>query len=216
MLCRDIIVDMERQTKLAVANIVPCTEAEGPGKRFALWLQGCPLHCPGCCNPEMIPFEGGTLREIQDLSDEIQQSHRTHDIEGITLLGGEPLAHAVGVSELMARVQELGLSVMIFSGYTLSEIQQLPTPVDQILEQTDILVDGRYEATQPDTSRRWIGSRNQNIHFLSDRYVAHDPVWRQPDTLEVRWENGELSINGFPAKQNAPLWTGRLFERKRD
>ena len=43
------------------AQIVPCTEAEGPGARFALWFQGCPLRCPGCCNPEMLPFEGGTL-----------------------------------------------------------------------------------------------------------------------------------------------------------
>lgn len=216
MLRRGIIADMETQTKLAVANIVPCTEAEGPGKRFALWLQGCPLHCPGCCNPEMIPFEGGTSRAINDLCAEIHQAQNEHDIEGITLLGGEPLAHTAGVAELVDRVQGLGLSVMIFSGYTLEEIQQLTSPVDQILRFTDILVDGRYDASQPDTSRRWIGSRNQNIHFLSDRYAENDPVWQQPDTLEVRWESGELSINGFPAKQNAPLWTGRLFERKRD
>ena len=44
---------------LSVAQIVPCTEAEGPGRRFALWFQGCPLRCPGCCNPEMLPFTGG-------------------------------------------------------------------------------------------------------------------------------------------------------------
>jgi len=209
-------VSMGSQTKLAIANIVPCTKAEGPGKRYALWLQGCPLHCPGCCNPEMIPFEGGTERAIEDLYAEIEQVQRKAGIEGITLLGGEPLAHAAGVAELVANVRELGLSVMIFSGYTMEEISQLPDPVEQVLEQTDILVDGRYDATQPDTSRRWIGSRNQRIHFLSARYSSDDPIWQQPDTLEVRWENGELSINGFPAKQNAPLWTGRLFERKSD
>ena len=45
---------------LSVAQIVPHTEAEGPGVRFALWFQGCPLRCPGCCNPEMLPFDGGT------------------------------------------------------------------------------------------------------------------------------------------------------------
>ena len=39
---------------LSVAQIVSCTEAEGPGKRFALWFQGCPLRCPGCCNPEKL------------------------------------------------------------------------------------------------------------------------------------------------------------------
>src|SRR6059058_3547475 len=52
---------------VSVAHIVPCTEAEGPGKRFALWFQGCPLRCPGCCNPEMLPFEGGESRRVDDL-----------------------------------------------------------------------------------------------------------------------------------------------------
>src|ERR1700677_380389 len=41
-----------------VAQIVAMTEAEGPGRRFALWFQGCPLRCAGCCNPEMLPFAG--------------------------------------------------------------------------------------------------------------------------------------------------------------
>ncbi len=49
---------------LQVAQIVPVTEAEGPGVRFALWFQGCPLRCPGCCNPEMLPFEGGTALTV--------------------------------------------------------------------------------------------------------------------------------------------------------
>jgi anaerobic ribonucleoside-triphosphate reductase activating protein len=49
----------ESTRTLRVAQVVPCTEAEGPGRRFALWFQGCPLRCPGCCNPEMLPFEGG-------------------------------------------------------------------------------------------------------------------------------------------------------------
>jgi len=50
---------------LQVAQIVPCTEAEGPGRRFALWFQGCPLRCPGCCNPEFIPFAGGEAKPAE-------------------------------------------------------------------------------------------------------------------------------------------------------
>src|SRR4029079_1756775 len=50
-----------------VAQIVPVTEAEGPGRRFALWFQGCPLRCPGCCNPEMLPFTGGTPPPIAEV-----------------------------------------------------------------------------------------------------------------------------------------------------
>src|SRR5436305_4526802 len=92
-----------------IAQVIPVTEAEGPGLRFALWLQGCPLRCPGCCNPEMLPFEGGTpmgLAEILGLVEEAAEQ----GVEGITLLGGEPLAHAAGAALLAREVQARGLS----------------------------------------------------------------------------------------------------------
>src|SRR3954465_3789820 len=104
-----------------VAQVVPCTEAEGPGKRFALWFQGCPLRCPGCCNPEMLSFAGGQQRAVDSILAEISDAVMTHALEGITLLGGEPLAHAAGAAVLARAVQKVGLTVMIFSGYTLAE-----------------------------------------------------------------------------------------------
>src|SRR5438128_3079387 len=85
---------------LGVAQIVPATEAEGPGRRFALWFQGCPLRCPGCCNPEMLPFEGGTAMTVGAVDALLDEAVRTHGVEGITLLGGEPLAHATGAAAL--------------------------------------------------------------------------------------------------------------------
>src|SRR5438034_9526707 len=97
---------------LPVAQIVPCTEAEGPGRRYALWFQGCPLRCPGCCNPEMLPFAGGTPRAVADVLAEIAASRDGEGIEGITLLGGEPLAHATGAAALARGTRALGLSVM--------------------------------------------------------------------------------------------------------
>src|SRR3954471_2439650 len=113
---------------LRVAQIVPCTEAEGPGKRFALWFQGCPLRCPGCCNPEMLPFEGGELDCLDNLLAEIRTARDQHGVEGITLLGGEPLAHAAGAVGLARGSRALGLSVMVFTGYTLDEARTLPDP----------------------------------------------------------------------------------------
>src|SRR5436305_4279959 len=95
---------------LSVAQVVPCTEAEGPGRRYALWFQGCPLRCPGCCNPEMLPFHGGTPRTVADVLAEIATARETHAIEGITLLGGEPLAHAAGAAALARGARALGLS----------------------------------------------------------------------------------------------------------
>jgi anaerobic ribonucleoside-triphosphate reductase activating protein len=191
---------------LSVAQIVPFTEAEGPGVRFALWFQGCPLRCPGCCNPEMLPFEGGTRMSVAEVLARVEQAHHEHGVEGITLLGGEPLAHAAGAAVLARAVRERGLTVMVFSGFTLEEALALPEPsVGELIGQTDILVDGPYVRELPDTKRRWIGSTNQRIHFLSDRY-HQDERWDRPNTLEIRLSDGELTVNGFPARSAVGLW----------
>jgi anaerobic ribonucleoside-triphosphate reductase activating protein len=194
--------------ELQVAQIVPCTQAEGPGKRYALWFQGCPLRCPGCCNPEFLPFKGGASRTLFELASEIEAS-RQRGVEGITLLGGEPLAHAAGAAALARRAQALGLSVMVFSGFTLEEVNRLPGPhASELLSATDILVDGPYLRDRPDTSRRWIGSTNQRIHFLTDRYRADDPCWKQKNTLEIRLDATGLTVNGFPAVGARDFWKG--------
>jgi anaerobic ribonucleoside-triphosphate reductase activating protein len=192
---------------LQVAQTVACTEAEGPGRRFALWFQGCPLRCPGCCNPEMLPFAGGTCTPLAAVVAAIEEAARQEGVEGITLLGGEPLAHAGAAAALARAVRERGLSVMIFSGYTLEEARRLPDPaVADLLALTDILVDGPYLRDQPERRRRWIGSANQQIHFLTDRYRADDPRWLLPNTLEVRLRGREVSVNGFPARSAVGLW----------
>src|SRR5438445_9544223 len=98
------------QVAVQIAQVVPCTEAEGLGRRFAVWFQGCPLRCPGCCNPEFISFEGGDSRTLADVLAELD----TADVEGITLLGGEPLAHAAGSAALAIAAKKRGLSVMVF------------------------------------------------------------------------------------------------------
>ena len=192
---------------IRVAQIVPCTEAEGPGRRFALWFQGCPLRCPGCCNPEMLPFDGGVATAVADVATQMAEAARLHSIEGITLLGGEPLAHATGGAALARAAHDLGLSVMVFTGYMLEEARRSPdAAVAELLAETDILVDGPYLREQPETRRRWIGSANQRVHFLSDRCSADDPRWLLSNTLEIRLRGPELTVNGFPARSAVGLW----------
>jgi anaerobic ribonucleoside-triphosphate reductase activating protein len=198
---------------LRVARSIPVTEAEGPGKRFALWLQGCPLRCPGCCNPEMLSFEGGARQSVEELGVEIEAA-RAEGIEGITLLGGEPLAQAAGAAELSRYAHGLDLSVMVFSGYSLDEARCLADPaIAELLAETDILVDGPYLREQPETRRRWIGSANQRVHFLSQRCDPADPRWLLPNTLEVRLRGRELIVNGFPATKAVGLWKRPGIER---
>jgi anaerobic ribonucleoside-triphosphate reductase activating protein len=203
--------------ELRVAQVVRCTEAEGPGRRFALWFQGCPLRCPGCCNPEMLPFTGGRRLTVVEVLAQVRTAAAADGVEGITLLGGEPLAHAAGAAALAREVRLLGLTVMVFSGYTLEDARQLPDPaVQDLLALTDLLVDGPYLRELPETRRRWIGSANQRIHFLSDRYREDDPCWRRPNTLEVRWKDGEVTVNGFPAPTAVGLWKRLPAPRSRE
>jgi anaerobic ribonucleoside-triphosphate reductase activating protein len=155
----------------------------------------------------MLPFSGGIQRTLADILAAIELARDTQAIEGITLLGGEPLAHAAGAARLARGVRALDMSVMIFTGYTLEQVRELPDPhVADLLNHTDILVDGPYVREMPDAGRRWIGSTNQRIHFLTDRYRADDPCWRQANTLEIRLRGGDLSINGFPARSAVGLW----------
>src|SRR5262245_15206860 len=100
------------EIRLQVAQIVPCTEAEGPGRRFALWFQGCPLRCAECCNPEFIPFAGGESMTLATVLAQLDSARRD-GIEGITLIGGEPLAHAAGARALATAARDRKLSVMV-------------------------------------------------------------------------------------------------------
>jgi anaerobic ribonucleoside-triphosphate reductase activating protein len=138
----------------------------------------------------------------------MQQARDEHVIEGITMMGGEPFAHLAGAVELSHAARSLGLSVMVFSGYTIEELRARPEPeVAELIAATDILVDGPYDRENPDNQRRWIGSTNQRIHFLTERY-RFDDQWRKKNTLEIRVIGREISVNGFPSKDAVGLWKG--------
>src|SRR5882672_3696798 len=95
---------------LRVATIVDDTEAEGPGRRWALWVQGCPIRCPGCCNPEMFADDLGTVRSLDDLDASLDTA-RDAGVEGISILGGEPFAQAAGCAEVARAAKVRGLTV---------------------------------------------------------------------------------------------------------
>jgi len=182
---------------LRVAQLVPRTEAEGPGRRFAVWVQGCPLRCPGCCNPEMFAMGRGTVMTAEALAARVLA---TPGIEGLSVLGGEPFEQAGPVAELCERVRAGGLSTLVFSGYTLAELRARGRPdVERLLATLDLLVDGRYEQDLPEPRRRWIGSSNQVMHFLTPRYSPEDPTFTAPNTAEVHLVEGRVVVNGWPA-----------------
>jgi len=187
--------------------IVDETEAEGPGRRLALWLQGCPIRCPGCCNPEMFAEDRGTPMAIAEVVARVERAAaRVRAIEGISILGGEPFAQAESAAEVARAARLRGLTVMTYSGYALAELhdQARTRPgITALLDQCDLLVDGRYDQTRPEppppSGRRWLGSTNQVMHYLTPAYASEDPRMQDANTLEIHWVDGRLVINGWPA-----------------
>lgn len=187
---------------LEIAAFVPVTTAEGPGRRFALWVQGCALRCIGCCNPRMLAHGRGTVMSVASLLRELDGARQQHALEGITLLGGEPLEQLAGVTALCEGAARRGLGVLLFTGHRLDEARALPG-FEALWPHVDTLVDGRYDAARPEPppergGRRFIGSRNQGLHHNGDRY--RDPaLWHGSPRIEVHLDgDGGLSIHGEP------------------
>ena len=188
---------------LNMASRLPCTEAEGPGRRAALWVQGCNKRCRGCCNPAYLQLAERELVSASSVLDWLRNAHHAHDLEGVTFLGGEPMLQAQGLALVAQGAQSLGLSVMVFSGYTKSELDVLRLPgADQLLRYTDVLVDGPYEVNLPEQNRRWAGSTNQQFHYLTARYDARiESNGEVERVLEVRLgTDGSVFINGWPER----------------
>jgi anaerobic ribonucleoside-triphosphate reductase activating protein len=188
-------------SKINIADFIECTEVEGPGKRFAIWVQGCLRHCPGCCNPHFLDFVPKKIMDSADIYELIEKSQQENDIEGITLLGGEPFLQARGLSEVAKFCKEHNLSVMTFTGYTLVALlaEQIPY-TDKLLTNTDLLVDGFFDKSHPETVRNWVGSTNQQFHFLTDFYangIEYDERFSHGFELRIKLD-GTFSGNGYP------------------
>lgn len=188
---------------LRVATIVDDTEAEGPGRRLALWVQGCTIRCPGCCNPEMFTRSGGTDQTIDEL---LARFDRAGEVEGVSILGGEPFEQAAGVAAFARGIRARSRTVMVYSGYTLAELHARAADdpaVTELLAEIDLLVDGRYDQTLPEppppTGRRWLGSTNQVMHYLTAAYSPDDPRMHAANTVEIHWRDGKLIVNGWPS-----------------
>ncbi len=188
---------------LNVAAWQPCTEAEGPGRRAALWVQGCDKRCPGCCNPQMLPFVSRELVPAAEIVRWLAEARDAFEIEGVTFLGGEPMLQARGLAQVALGAQAMGLTVMVFTGYTLDELRTIqPADWQLLLDATDVLVDGPYVAEETDSQRRWIGSLNQEVHYLSARYdAAIEKLPKEGRDIELRFSlDGALRINGWPVR----------------
>ncbi len=173
---------------IRVHAIEPRSRANGPGARFVVWLQGCTLGCAGCFNPS-THAGGGTEMTVE----QIVVQMRASGADGLSLSGGEPRQQAGAIVPLLDAARAMGMSTLAFSGYTREEIEALPDG-PAVLARLDVLIDGRYVATERLASGLR-GSANQRILLLTTRYALAD-VEATP-TGEIRiGPTGEIVLTG--------------------
>ena len=149
--------------QIQIAGIVPESVVDGPGIRMVVFCQGCPHQCAGCHNPHTFAASGGESSTTEDI---LKQFFAYPYLTGITLSGGEPFAQAAACAELAEKVQQAGKQVLVYSGYTWEELQNLSVQnldTAKLLACTDILIDGRFIEQERDLNLAFRGSKNQRI-----------------------------------------------------
>jgi anaerobic ribonucleoside-triphosphate reductase activating protein len=180
----------EQLLKFNIALINRCTTAEGPEKRLAIWFQGCDKRCAGCCNPELFDLKPAHILTLDELLSIITQAEAEFGIEGVTYLGGEPILQQ-GLAELSQAIRTAGLGVILFTGRRAEEL------TDALKNSVDLIVDGGFEQDNLDDKRNLVGSKNQRLIFITERYRKHEQWFYtpRPKQVEINVAN-DLFITG--------------------
>jgi anaerobic ribonucleoside-triphosphate reductase activating protein len=177
-----------------VAHIEPESHIYGPGKRFVIWLQGCSLACEGCWNQQMWSFKPNQLIDRQALLEQILASEH---IDGITVLGGEPLQQPDNLVWLLQQIRSNSdLNCVLYSGYEQYEIEQ--QGLWPVLETAcDLMILGRYEQSRNSRSRQWTGSDNQTFYYPENTRITQVPGPLEQMEIIIN-DSGAISILGYP------------------
>ena len=158
--------------------------ANGPGIRTSLFVSGCTHHCKGCFNEMAWDFNSG-LEYTTEVEGEIISSLSPSFIKGLTILGGEPMEvrNQKGIVGLVKRIKKEmpDKTIWLFSGYTFEELLESTNSrchceyTMEILENIDVLVDGKFVLELKDFSLKFRGSSNQRIIDMK-RSLAENKV----------------------------------------
>lgn len=132
---------------------------DGEGVRTVLWTQGCPHACLGCHNPSTHSFDGGALVSVDEVIEELKMLRNQ---DGITLSGGDPVCQSDACYEISKAAHELGMNVWCYTGYTYEKMLLNPKQ-RRLLEQIDVLVDGKFMLEEKSYDIYFRGSKNQRI-----------------------------------------------------
>lgn len=148
---------------LQVAGLTEDSVVDGTGLRLTIFCQGCNKHphCKGCHNPETWSKTGGIVMAIEEIKNKISENPL---LDGITFSGGEPFDQPKPLIELAQYVHSINKNVWAFSGWTLEELSDFNNPdINMLLENIDVLVEGRFIPQLKDLHLVFRGSSNQKI-----------------------------------------------------
>lgn len=146
---------------------------DGPGLRYVVFLQGCPLRCAYCHNPDTWDFDGGTEWEASRLVEEILK-YRVYfgSRGGVTFSGGEPLAQADFTAECFALLQEKGIHTALDT----SGAGNLKKS-RRVLEHTDLILGDIKFITPEDYDTYCKGSYEEIQKFFRMAEEMKVPLW---------------------------------------
>ena len=149
---------------------------DGEGIRTVIWTQGCSHNCKGCHNPETHNFNDGFLVDVEDLKKEILE---VPNQDGVTLSGGDPMYQPEAILEIAKFCQSQGLNVWCYTGFTFEELKQISktnSHMNNLLQNIDVLVDGKFEQEQKSLNLYFKGSKNQRVLDVQESLKQNKPI----------------------------------------
>lgn len=152
------------------SEIRPIDTSNGPGVRVSIFVSGCRHHCKNCFNQETWCFTYGSIYD-ENAHNRLISSINKEFIEGLTILGGEPL-EPENVSGVLSIVKDINMkfpdkNIWLYSGFTFEELQERrekEIELDEILKRINHLVEGRFVEGKKDLRLKFRGSSNQRIY----------------------------------------------------
>ena len=181
-------------------DFLPRSSENGPGTRAVIWVQGCPLGCPGCFN---LATHDTSPRQLIPVEELVTKVLAIPDIEGVTVSGGEPFLQADALAEFARSIQDADLGVVIFSGFSYPQLSQSDDPAwKALLAHCDLLIAGPF-VRELTCSMALRGSSNQTLHHLSERYRDQQQhLEYSGSSVEILIdENGQMLVTGFPSEE---------------
>ena len=156
--------------------------ADGVGVRVSLFVSGCRHHCRGCFQPETWDFSYGNPF-TEETEREILEALAPSYIDGLTLLGGEPMEpeNQRVLLPFLRRVKETypEKTVWCYSGYTLEQLRSTAACecTEEMLCLMDVLVDGEFVEAKKNLRLRFRGSENQRLIRLPETFRTGEIVF---------------------------------------